>query len=50
MVLLGGTVMPPLAWELAGIVGAPTDARLEVVTTAARGVAPSSAPPPALLH
>lgn len=45
VVFLGGTGMPPVAWQLSGAVDAVTDAGLEAITTAARGVAPSSAPP-----
>ncbi|WP_406486575.1 alpha/beta fold hydrolase [Streptomyces phaeochromogenes] len=43
--LVGGTGMPPVAWELCGLRGALVDAGFEVVTYAARGVAPSDAPP-----
>ncbi|MEV2191803.1 alpha/beta hydrolase [Streptomyces phaeochromogenes] len=43
--LVGGTGMPPVAWELCGLRGALADAGFEVVTYAARGVAPSDAPP-----
>lgn len=45
VVLVGGTGMPPVAWELCGLRGALVDAGFEVVTYAARGVAPSDAPP-----
>ncbi|MEU9879207.1 alpha/beta fold hydrolase [Streptomyces phaeochromogenes] len=44
VVLVGGTGMPPVAWELCGLRGALADAGFEVVTYAARGVAPSDAP------
>ncbi|MEU9897850.1 alpha/beta hydrolase [Streptomyces phaeochromogenes] len=43
--LVGGTGMPPVAWELCDLRGALVDAGFEVVTYAARGVAPSDAPP-----
>ncbi|MFD7782263.1 alpha/beta fold hydrolase [Streptomyces nojiriensis] len=45
VVLVGGTGMPPVAWELCGLRDALVDAGCEVVTYAARGVAPSDAPP-----
>ena len=45
LVLSGGTGMPPVAWELCGLRGALAGAGFEVVTYAARGVAPSDAPP-----
>lgn len=46
VVLVGGTGMPPAAWTLSGLVEKLVLARNEVVTYAARGVAPSEAPPP----
>ncbi|MDQ0947036.1 pimeloyl-ACP methyl ester carboxylesterase [Streptomyces phaeochromogenes] len=45
VVLVGGTGMPPVAWELCGLRGELVDAGFEVVTYAARGVAPSDATP-----
>lgn len=45
VVLAGGTGMPPVTWELCGLHGALVAAGFEVVTYAARGVAPSDAPP-----
>lgn len=45
VVLAGGTGMPPVAWEFSGLRGALVAAGFEVVTYAARGVAPSDAPP-----
>lgn len=45
VVLVGGTGMPPVAWELCGLRDALVAAGFEVVTYAARGVAPSDAPP-----
>lgn len=45
VVLSGGTGMPPVAWELCGLRDALVGAGFEVVTYAARGVAPSDAPP-----
>lgn len=45
VVLAGGTGMPPVAWQLCGLRDALVRAGFEVVTYAARGVAPSSAPP-----
>ncbi|MFF3217085.1 alpha/beta fold hydrolase [Streptomyces sp. NPDC002886] len=45
VVLSGGTGMPPVTWELCGLRGALVAAGFEVVTYAARGVAPSDAPP-----
>lgn len=44
VVLAGGTGMPPVAWEFSGVRGALVEAGFEVVTYAARGVAPSDAP------
>jgi pimeloyl-ACP methyl ester carboxylesterase len=46
VVLVAGTGMPPAAWDLCGLRTALVDAGHEVVTFAARGVAPSDAPPP----
>lgn len=45
VLLLGGTGMPPIAWQACGVVDALTKAGFEVITYAARGVAPSDAPP-----
>ncbi|PWK65092.1 3-oxoadipate enol-lactonase [Streptomyces sp. CG 926] len=45
VVLAGGTGMPPVAWEFCGVRDALVRAGYEVVTYAARGVAPSDAPP-----
>ncbi|WP_031108183.1 alpha/beta fold hydrolase [Streptomyces sp. NRRL S-146] len=45
VILAGGTGMPAVAWKLCGLRGALVDAGFEVVTYAARGVAPSDAPP-----
>ncbi|MEU8136483.1 alpha/beta fold hydrolase [Streptodolium elevatio] len=45
VVLSGGTGMPPVAWEFSGLRDALVVAGCEVVTYAARGVAPSDAPP-----
>ncbi|MEU7004346.1 alpha/beta hydrolase [Nonomuraea sp. NPDC046570] len=44
VVLVGGTGMPPVAWQLCGLRDALVQAGFEVVTYAARGVAPSDAP------
>ncbi|SDM88259.1 alpha/beta hydrolase fold [Lentzea albidocapillata subsp. violacea] len=38
--------MPPIAWQACGLRDALTDAGYEVISYAARGVAPSDAPPP----
>ena len=46
VVLAAGSGMPPAVWELSGVRGALVDAGYEVITFAARGVAPSDAPPP----
>lgn len=46
VLLLGGTGMPPAAWQMAGVCAALVDAGREVISYAARGVAPSSAPTP----
>ncbi|WP_328690034.1 alpha/beta hydrolase [Streptomyces phaeochromogenes] len=45
VVLVGGTGMPPVAWEFSGLRDALVESGHEVVTYAARGVAPSDAPP-----
>ncbi|MFI9168327.1 alpha/beta fold hydrolase [Streptomyces lincolnensis] len=45
VVLAGGTGMPPVAWQLCGMRDALVQAGHEVITYAARGVAPSHAPP-----
>ena len=45
-VLVSGTGMPPVAWDICGVRNALVDAGYEVITYAARGVAPSDAPPP----
>lgn len=45
VVLAGGTGMPPVVWELCGFVELLVSAGFQVVTYAARGVAPSDAPP-----
>ncbi|WP_162688596.1 MULTISPECIES: alpha/beta hydrolase [unclassified Streptomyces] len=44
VVLAGGTGMPPVAWELCGVREDLVRAGFEVITYAARGVAPSEAP------
>ncbi|MER5485597.1 alpha/beta hydrolase [Streptomyces sp. NPDC002812] len=44
VVLAGGTGMPPVAWELCGVREGLVTAGFEVITYAARGVAPSDAP------
>ncbi|MEN8652093.1 alpha/beta hydrolase [Streptomyces sp. 21So2-11] len=44
VVLAGGTGMPPVAWELCGLREELVRAGFEVITYAARGVAPSDAP------
>ncbi|MGW6705938.1 alpha/beta fold hydrolase [Streptomyces sp. NPDC054956] len=46
VVLVGGTGMPPVAWELCGLREDLVRADFEVITYAARGVAPSGAPSP----
>jgi pimeloyl-ACP methyl ester carboxylesterase len=46
VVLAAGTGMPPAAWDLCGLRRALVDAGHEVITFAARGVAPSDAPAP----
>ncbi|MEV7521297.1 hypothetical protein [Streptomyces sp. NPDC091371] len=46
VVLSGGTGMPPAAWELCGVREELVRAGFEVITYAARGVAPSDAPAP----
>ena len=45
VVLVGGTGMPPVAWELCGFVDGLVAAGYRVITFAARGVNPSHAPP-----
>ncbi|WP_086769636.1 alpha/beta fold hydrolase [Streptomyces bobili] len=45
VVLVGGTGLPPVAWQLSGLCSGLVEAGFEVVTYAARGVAPSDAPP-----
>ncbi len=45
VLLLGGTGMPPIAWQMCGLVDALAAQRFQVVSYAARGVAPSAAPP-----
>ncbi|WP_406278860.1 alpha/beta fold hydrolase [Embleya sp. NBC_00896] len=45
VVLAGGTGMPIVAWELSGLRDALVHAGFEVIAYAARGVAPSAAPP-----
>jgi pimeloyl-ACP methyl ester carboxylesterase len=45
VLLLGGTGMPPITWQVCGLREAVTQAGFEVITYAARGVAPSDAPP-----
>lgn len=45
VVLAAGSGMPPAVWELCGVRSALVDAGFEVITFAARGVAPSDAPP-----
>ncbi|WP_305091388.1 alpha/beta fold hydrolase [Prescottella sp. R16] len=46
VVLIGGTGMPPIAWEVSGLTTALVDAGFDVVAYASRGVAPSDAPSP----
>ncbi|MFC5494608.1 alpha/beta hydrolase [Nocardioides caricicola] len=46
VLLCGGTGMPLIAWETSGFEAALVDAGFEVISHAARGVAPSDAPPP----
>jgi pimeloyl-ACP methyl ester carboxylesterase len=46
VVLAAGTGMPPAAWDLCGLRAELVDAGHEVITFAARGVAPSDAPAP----
>jgi pimeloyl-ACP methyl ester carboxylesterase len=46
VVLAGGSGMPPVVWELCGLVTALRMAGYRVLTYSARGVAPSDAPPP----
>ncbi|HYQ66984.1 alpha/beta hydrolase [Actinophytocola sp.] len=45
VLLLGGTGMPPVAWQACGLVEALARRGFQVVTYAARGVVPSDAPP-----
>ncbi|WP_137873925.1 alpha/beta hydrolase [Rhodococcus sp. Q] len=44
VVLIGGTGMPPVAWEVAGLTQALVDGGFEVIAYASRGVAPSDTP------
>lgn len=46
VILVAGTGMPPAAWTLSGLVEQLVIGGHEVITYAARGVAPSDAPPP----
>ena len=46
VVLVGGTGMPPLVWDMCGLSAALEDSGYRVLTYSARGVAPSDAPPP----
>jgi pimeloyl-ACP methyl ester carboxylesterase len=46
VVLVGGTGMPPVGWDAAGLRPALVEAGYQVLTFASRGVAPSAAPPP----
>jgi pimeloyl-ACP methyl ester carboxylesterase len=46
VVLAGGSGMPPVVWDLCGLVGRLEGAGYRVLTYAARGVAPSDATPP----
>jgi pimeloyl-ACP methyl ester carboxylesterase len=45
VLLLGGTGMPPVAWQACGLVEALARQGFQVITYAARGVVPSDAPP-----
>lgn len=45
VVLAAGSGMPPIVWELCGLVGALEESGYRVLRYAARGVAPSDAPP-----
>lgn len=46
VLLVGGLGMPQLIWEMCGLTASLVEAGFEVVTYNARGLAPSSAPPP----
>lgn len=46
VLLVGGLGMPAMAWTIGGVTEALVDAGFEVITYHARGIAPSSAPPP----
>lgn len=46
VVLVGGTGMPPVGWDAAGLRPALVEAGYQVLAFASRGVAPSAAPPP----
>lgn len=45
LLLIGGTGMPPIAWQACGLRDALVEAGFDVVAYASRGVAPSDAPP-----
>ncbi|WP_051637514.1 alpha/beta fold hydrolase [Rhodococcus sp. UNC363MFTsu5.1] len=44
VILVGGTGMPPIAWDVAGMTAALADGGFDVIAYASRGVAPSDAP------
>ncbi|MFC7449629.1 alpha/beta fold hydrolase [Rhodococcus daqingensis] len=46
VILVGGTGMPPIAWDVAGLTPALVDSGFEVIAYASRGVVPSDAPSP----
>jgi pimeloyl-ACP methyl ester carboxylesterase len=46
VILVGGTGMPPIAWEVSGLSSALADSGFEVIAYSAPGVAPSDAPSP----
>lgn len=46
VILVGGTGMPPIAWEVSGLTAALADNGFDVIGYSSRGVAPSDAPSP----
>ncbi len=44
VIVVGGTGMPPVAWEVSGLTPALVDCGFEVIAYASRGVSPSDAP------
>ncbi|MFC4604221.1 alpha/beta fold hydrolase [Rhodococcus kronopolitis] len=46
VILVGGTGMPPIAWEVSGLTAALAGNGFDVIGYASRGVVPSDAPSP----